>query len=621
LSFWRSNSNLKPGELPRTFDALRVARVRALPAEVTRALSTLAVLGGGAPLAALSAVDAAVPTGLHQAVVAELVRFERQGQLEVCRLVDPRIARSLEHTVAASETLGIKLTAGALAAQALEELDPPLFSRVADVLVPLATPALEGAVASFWFEAWALTNPGRPDSVARLEQAAAGAQGIRRLVLLRKISEAKLFLGLPDEALALVQSAGRPGATPAQALPSSRVGSVLRYHQKDLLDQWDKLSADEAMAALELVRAEVLSNLVKKEDTQKAFGDLERRLGRLDGPAVHHLWVRWAKAWSWFLCEILGQAREAMRVCGVVRQRVPAAVLAADDDAIAFVRAEEIATAGSGDLTRAKKLTEEHIALAERSARLRDACLAWNARAIVHYGQGELALAKKAFEKAIELARTTGWLRREAISVHNLSLVLSELGDLDGAFARETLYARLSLIIGNHAAKAEAPAVLAGVELARGRLAEAEAYIATVRKVAEANAWDMLSAIARALSGRLRLQRFRASADSLELTRGRNDLLAALAVLEDQQVAWSEELDPAEVYGLLAVAMKFSGQGPNAKRLLENAAATLPADNVVSQQQLRVSTAWLAGENVDDALAWLTEAGFARRVALWRSLW
>jgi tetratricopeptide (TPR) repeat protein len=457
--------------------------------------------------------------------------------------------------------------------------------------------------------------------VAHLEQAARGALGIRRLVLLRRMVEAKLFLGQLDEALALVQGIGRPGGAPSQGLPSSTVGAVLRAQARVVLDRWDVLTADEAMAGLDLARAEVLSNLVKKDETQKAFSELEKRLARLDGPVVHHVLVRWAKAWSWFLCEILGKADEAMRVCAVVRARVPADVFDADEDALAFVRAEEVATGASGNLTRSQQLAEEHIALAERSAKLRDGCLAWNARALVHYGQGELEGARKALGRAIELARTTGWLRREAISVHNLSLVLTELGELDAAWAGELLYARLSLLIGNHAAKAEAPGVLGAIELARGRFAEAEAQLTTVRKVAEANGWDMLKAISRALSGRLRLQRSRGGADSLEVTRGRNDLFAALEVLEEQRVCWSEEIDPAEVYGLAAVSMRWAGQESNARALLDNAQARLPADNVVSLQQLRVARAWLDRESVDGALAWFVEHGFARRAALWRSLW
>jgi tetratricopeptide (TPR) repeat protein len=369
-----------------------------------------------------------------------------------------------------------------------------------------------------------------------------------------------------------------------------------------------------------VVRAECVSYLVKKEDTQRAFSELERKLGKLKGRAVPHLWVRWAKGWSWFLCEILGRAADAMRACAVVRRNVSGDVLAADEDVLAFVRAEEIATCSIGELERARALIEEHIALAERAGSFRDACLAWNARAIVHYGQGELPQARRAFERALELARTTGWLRREAITLHNLTLVLAEQGEHDLAFAAETTYARLSVLMGNHAGKAEAPLVLAGVELARGRLAEAELLISQARKVAESNGWDMLIAQARALLGRLRLVRYRSGGDALEVARAKNDLLAAIEVFEERNLAWTEDIDPGEVFALQALALKWSGQTAQGRDLLARAHARFPPDNVVSRTQLDVAAAALGAQPLEQALRWFDERGFARRAALWRKL-
>ncbi len=605
--------------LPTTLDGLRLFRVRALGDEVLNACATVSALGGSVPLAALSGISPSLPPALLPAMTAGVVRVERDGLLEVGRFVDPRMGAALASVLPPGQVLGAKLSAGTWAVQALEQVDASSFTRVAPLLVPLATSVLDGPTASMWDEAFAQTRGGRAETVARLELAVRTASGVRRLVLLRRIAEVKLFLGLPDEAIAVLASAGRPGASVGQALPETAVGRVLAGQHRGVLDCWDVLSVDEALTALEVVRAECVSYLVKKEETQKAFGELEKKLGRLKGTAVPHLWIRWARGWSWFLCEILGRANDAMKACALVRRHVTQEQLAADEDAIAFVRAEEIATASIGELTRARALTLEHIALAERAGRLRDACLGWNARAIVHYGQGELRDARKAFERSLELARTTGWLRREGITLHNLVLVLCELGELDAAFAGETTYARLSLMMGNHAGKAEAPLVLAGVELARGRLPEAEALIAQGRKVAEANGWDMLVAQARALTGRLRLLRYKAGGDVLEVTRAKNDLLAAIEVLEERNLAWNEDLDPGEVYAQLALAMKWTGQAPQGQALLARALSKLPVENVVSRQQLEVASAVLAGLSKEPALAWFEARGFARRVALWRA--
>jgi len=606
-------------QLPVSLDGLRLHRMKALGDEVLHACATVAGLGGVAPLAALSTIGPALPTTLSLALSAGVLRVEREG-LEVYRFIDARMPHALAAVLPPAQVLGARLAAGAWAVQALEQVEPASFPRVAPVLVPLASPALDGATASLWDEAFAMTRGGRAETISRLELAARAAQGVRRLVLLRRIAEVKLFLGLPDEAIAVVASAGRAPNTPAQPWPEGAVGRVLAAQHRGVLDRWDTLSLDEATAALELVRAECVSYLVKKEDTQRAFAELEKRLARLKGAATPHLWIRWAKGWSWFASEILGRSAEAMRACTVVRKHVSPDALAADEDAIAFVRAEEVATASIGQLSRAKALTDEHIALADRAGRLRDACLGWNARGIVHYGQGELPAARKAFERSLELARSTGWLRREAITLHNLTLVLSELGELDAAFAAETTYARLSVLVGNHAGKAEAPLVLAGVELARGRLKEADALIQQARKVAEANGWDMLVAQGRSLTGRLRLLRYKAAGDVLEVTKAKNDLLAAIEVLEERSLAWSEDLDPGEVYAAYALALKWSGQTAQGKAVVTSTLARLPVENVVSRAQLEVALTLLEGKPLEPALQWFEQRGFKRRADLWRHL-
>jgi len=617
--FWQSQPELAIPELPATLDGLRVARVKLLGEDVARAAATLAVLGGVAPMAALSTIDPSLPLALQRAAVAGLVSFERQGPLEVCRFTDNRLVPGLASGVSSAQSLGILVTAGAWAAEALEQLEPPAFGPVADVLVPLAGPALDGHVTSVWLEAWAGVAPGRADAVARLEAALPSAHGVRRLVLLRRLGEQKLFLGHPEEALASLQVVGRTVLS-ANRQPRSRALDILATQPLGVLDRWDTLSPDEAMLAIEILKGECLSHLLRREETEKAFQDLERRLGKLVGGASTHLWIRWARAWSWFLCEVLGRAADAVKACAMVRQKASANDLLADEDALGFVRAQEIACVSVGDFTRARQLADELIGLAERNGRLRDVCLAWNARAILHFGQGELLQAKRAFEKAIEMARTTAWTRREAISSHNLALVLTELGELDVAHAIETQYAKLSVMIGNHAAKAEAPLVWANIELSRGDLTSADGYVVQARKVCEANGWAMMTATVRALSGRLRLLRYRSAGDGLELTKAKNDFLAAIEVLEEHSTAWTEELDPGEVYALYAATLKLNGQTDAARQMLAAAQARMPAENIVSQKQLAVARAYLDEASIEPSLQWFAERSFERRVALWRLL-
>ncbi len=617
--FWQSQPELAVPELPMTLDGLRVARVKLLGEDVARAAATLAVLGGVAPLAALATIDPGLPLALQRASIAGLVTFERRGPLEVCRFTDVRVVPGLGSGVSSAQSLGIKVTAGAWAAEALEQLEPDAFGPVADVLVPLAGPALDGTVASVWLEAWAGVAPGRAEAAARLESALVQAHGVRRLVLLRRLAELKLFLGHSEEALASLQTVGRTVMTNARQ-PRSRALDILAAQPLGVLDRWDTLTPTEALLAIELTKGECLSHLLRREETEKIFHDLEQRLGKLSGGAATHLWIRWARSWSWFLCEVLGRAADAVKACAMVRQKAAAADLVADEDALGFVRAQEIACVSIGDFTRARQLADELITLAERGGRLRDVCLAWNARAILHFGQGELVPARRAFEKAIEMARTTAWTRREAISSHNLALVLTELGELDAAHAIETQYAKLSVLIGNHAAKVEAPLVLANVELSRGDLTSADALLTTARKLSETNGWAMMVATVRSLSGRLRLLRYRANGDTLELTKAKNDFLASLEVLEEHSTAWTEELDPGEVYALYAATLKLNGQTDAAKAALARGQARMPSENIVSQKQMAVARAYVDGVSIEPALEWFAERSFERRVGLWRLL-
>lgn len=124
----------------------------------------------------------------------------------------------------------------------------------------------------------------------------------------------------------------------------------------------------------------------------------------------------------------------------------------------------------------------------------------------------------------------------------------------------------------------------------------------------------------RALTGRLRLLRVKAGGDALEVTKAKNDLMAAIEVLEERSVGWTEELDPGEVVGLYAMALKWSGQQALAQEVIARTVARLPAENVVSRKQLEVTSAAVAGQSLDEPLQWFEERGFARRVALWRKL-
>ncbi len=602
-SLLEQSPRLADGALPLTFEALRVESVRALGPAVFSLAQRAAALGETVSHGALAATGA-MPD-------ASAVLKEEAG---VVAFRDPRVRLALLAHLGPDVSAPWLAAAGQWAVQALPETND--LPRV----LPLALPLLTGEVASLWREVWAgwLTEQGRPSTDEWIE-AARASSGVRRFALVRRIADAQLLAGQPEKALATVMALGRVAPLASKA-PAPEVARALAAQQRTQLEAWETLSPDAAMAAVELVRAEACSHLVRKDDTVKAFTELEKRLEKLDGPNASHLWIRWAKSWTWFLCEILGKPKDALKACEKVRQRVPAAVLKDDVQALEFLRAQQMACTTAGDFARALGLVEELIALSRARGDLRAQCLAWNARAILHFGQGELAGARRSFEKSLELARATGWKRREAIATHNLALVLLELGELDAAQALEEKYAVLSVAIGNHAATAEAPAVLAGVALAKGDLTKADAWVALARKSAQSNDWTMLLAWSRALAGRLRVQKYLDTRDSLELAKAKNDFLAALDLFEEHSTAWTEEVDPGEVYALYAAALKLLGQPAAAKEAIERGAKHVLAQNVVSLRALETGRAYVDGQGFDAALGWYAANGYSRMHALWRRI-
>jgi hypothetical protein len=413
-----------------------------------------------------------------------------------------------------------------------------------------------------------------------------------------------------------------PASVTATQLPQSpRAAEALQALQRPRAasDSWATLPAEAALAFAQLARAEALSHLMRSEEAARAFADAESKLKQLRGTVAAEAWVRWAKAQTWFLCEILGDARAAVAVCARVRERVPKEELEHDLHAIALLRAEEVAASSAGEFQRAKGLVEEQIALAARQQNPREECLARNARGLLHLGEGELDEAKAAFERSRALAVQSAWTRREAIALHNQALVACEQLALEEAEALERRYAKLSAAIGNESALAEAPLVLAAVELARGALELGEALLVSARKVAETRGWVMLQAQARALAGRACLLRFARSHDPLELPKARTHLLTALDVLEEHTIAWSEELDPGETYALLAFSLVKSGQTSKAADTLRRAEQRISEANVVSRRALAPAQALAVGEGLDEALKWFDARGYRRVAAQWRA--
>ena len=495
---------------------------------------------------------------------------------------------------------------------------PPRSAQVlrdrAWFLLPLLARGLEAlgepARASLAWEAVHRLT-GQPDALAR---AAVSAVGVRRLVLARRLAEERVVKGQVREGLADAIAAQRAAHGAATTEPGL-LQAWLFPPGVDPLEVWSHLSADEALVALELARAEASSSLGQVPETRAAFTALGERLERLSGAAVPSLWLRWAKTWSWFLAEIAADGAGARRVCEAVRQRLGPDVVAADFHAPAFLRAEQVAFARGGDPLVARALADSLVGLARARGDRREECLAWNARGLLAFRDADLREARACFEASLSLARQVGFKRREAIALHNLGLVLFQLAEYGAALACQEKYLALSETIGNRVARAYAPCAMAAVHVQRLERGPAEACLLRARAAAEEGAWPSLLAWSRLLSGQLRLHAHLQASDALQLSRARNDLMACLDLVEERGLAWAEELDPAECYVTLAFAYRLSGQGAPARAVLARA-TPYGAQSPISAKWLEAAADTLAGRWPTATLAWFEDRGFRRVVDL-----
>jgi len=601
---------------PITLDQTVVALVASLPQPLMDLVDCLALVGGRLPMRGLETIlGAEAADGVVQLVELGLVavgatpRFpgDAEVQLRFRHLLATRRPQAMAHRewLDAAMAWGDGHTVGA---DERWRTRAPLVSMV----LVWVSEAMGAAVAASFAREMASRGPGGFEALRTAEM---GAVGVRKLVLTRRLVEDAVFRGQLQEALELATSGLRHSLAPA-ATPPSGWETALFFGVRDELDRWDRLSPDEAMTALELAKAEVSSQLGRTEDTRRSFESLEERLERLSGPAASALWMRWARTWSWFQAEVLGDGQAATRVCEVVRKHVPADELKDSVHALAFVRAEQVAASRLGDTARARALADELIELASSRGDTREECVAWNARALLSLRDGDLRLARAGFEQSMDLARAIGFRRREAIALHNLGLVLFNLGEYGAAEACQDRYLALSRVIGNRMSEAYAPAALAAVYIMQGDEEQATRSLHIARKAVEDNGWDALAAWVRFLAGEQKLLSAVARRDKLQLSLARADFVACLDLLEDRHGGWSEELDPAEAAVMLALAYRLSNNDTQAKKHLAKA-QTFRHESPTSTAWVFAGEAVLAGERPEAALKYFEETGCQRAAHFW----
>jgi tetratricopeptide (TPR) repeat protein len=613
----------REGGAPITTDALVRELVAGLPAPQKTLLSLLGVVGGRLPLMALGTVlgTAGQPSGAIADVVAALEAklLLKRGATQRCEGADEvwlRFPSLAPHADAASSAQWLA-SVGAWAERLLwgETRNDALRAVALPHVIRASDAVNDHTRTSLAWELAARSGGGAP-AWRKAEQ---GAQGVRRLVLARLLAEEELFRGDVQKAAATALAGSRLPISPNAAMSQMWHDSTL-HGVADELERWDVLTVEEAQIALDLTRAEAISQLGQANETRRAFEAVEARLQKVRASAATGaLWLRMAKTWVWFAAEILADGPLSRRICDTIRSRVPAEALQASFHASGFLRAEQVAHSRGGDPARARAMADELIELSATRGDPREECIAWNSRALLYLRDGDLRLARVGFERSLDLARAIGFRRREAVALHNLGLTQAYAGEFGASVACQERYVALSEQIGNFVARAYGPAALALVYVQQLDVQKAELNLARARRSAEENGWPGLIAWTRHLAGVLKLLKHLEKRDTLLLSLARSDFLASLDLLEDRKGGWSEELDPAEAAAFLSLTWLCAGNVAQANATLPRA-EKFETGSAASKYVVQALRDLLGGRPPAQSVAWFEANGQGRAVELWQRI-
>jgi tetratricopeptide (TPR) repeat protein len=415
------------------------------------------------------------------------------------------------------------------------------------------------------------------EAAASFAAALAGATALRQRVILRHLCEALRQSGEPARALEMLDRAKpEPGAE-------------------------GELAAADRM--LELVRAETLSELARTPEARAAFEALRPRLGS----DLERL--RFARGMVFLLSELVGDPKEAQRICAELRAQVDMNDPSLGAERLALLAAEGNVEWRLGRYDRAAANTDERLALAQEQGDRQAECIAWNLKGTVQGARCDLTGAVVGYERSLAVAQAIGHRLREAIALHNLGLVHADQGEWDQARTRQEQYLALSAMIGNHLSEAHGPRALATIAVATRQYADGEAQVDRALAAADKNGWPLLTAWARAVRGQLALRRYLDERDAGELERATVELGAS-------ETQWAFCDDAGEYFAFLAAAHTLAGQPESARQALERARAAIDPSWTLGRAWIDVAAFMIERKPPGTALDWFRERAHIRAVTL-----
>jgi tetratricopeptide (TPR) repeat protein len=467
----------------------------------------------------------------------------------------------------------------------------------------------DAAQASLWQELLGLlhTRHNRPfEAIQSLRQALEQARGVRRLTLLRLISNQERYSGNAEQGLATLTETGTnpAGPEPILTLPAA-LQQKLAALNPDPLARWETLELGEAQIALELARADTLAHLGQVPEARESFEALQAQVMSLAGKTGVRLQLQWGRTWVHLLAETLGDPQTAAGVIQELRRIIPEQALRQDEERLTLLYMEGLIAFRLGHFDQAQTIAEERLRLSRFRQDRRDEGNALNSLGIALDAQGMLAAAGQAYEQCLTISRAIGDRRGEAIALYNRGEAHFHLGEWDAAQRCQELYLPLSRVIGNRLAEAYAPLSRAGIASEMGDYELAETLILQARKIADANGWRKLSALTWPTLGQLHLRR--------GLAQSRPELWAgAIADLGSAEEVWGYSDEAGEFYFSLAMLLLLSGAQAEAQAVLTRARERLPRAWLVAHAWLDLSEALVQGRPVEGAHKWFRERGYVR---------
>jgi class 3 adenylate cyclase/predicted ATPase len=462
--------------------------------------------------------------------------------------------------------------------------------------------------ASIWYEVLGLLhhkNHRTQEAAQAFHKSLAGATGLRRLTLSRQIADDELFAGEAEKALKTIAEPGLLKLEPNPELTAD-LQRRLAALTDDPLTRAENIDLPTAEIALELTRAEVLVHLARVTEAEAVYKRVGTRLETLQSVHAARLWLRWGRAWAYFLSQILGNSKAAKEVCNSIFKREDIQAPALEQERMSFLSAESLIEIDLGRYDEAQAHNETRLKIAQAHNNLKEESAAWNSRGILAQTLGKLDSACEYYGESVNIARSSGNRRGEAIALHNLAGTYVDRGQWETAIRFEQQYLSTSRATGNRLAEAYAPYILGAVATEQDNFEQAEALLQHGLKISQDNGWLLLIEVGQQYLVNLEFYRWLQHPDPVLI----KDIIRRMK--SHEQTEHSDR--SGEFFAMLALMACLSGDLEDAREVLHRANALANESWVADRIWLDYAEAVINRTSCEKPLEWFRLNGFVRAV-------